>query len=411
MKLVKLDKGYKDDLLDLWKVAFEEDEEFSSDLCTHFFNQEDLWQYAYGWIENNKLVSTYLSLDVKVLIRNKEFRGHYIDGLATLPSHRGKGLINKQMFNDAKGCFKNNIPLMLVDPSRDSFYRKFGFEFAVDQYRVTIDKNFCSKTKYNSQYSVREDALSGNRELQMAYKDMNKWLFNHSRYNEMKWPKCYEDIKFKRKDINLAVTFDNDNSPKGYILYTREDTNMIIESFRYLNLDAFYALKGHMMALDEDVSRFTFNSIPEDFPIDLFIKDLGRPEKKLFFGSWISRMIRIINLKNLLEELLETTPRSPISIHLIDDIIVENQGFYTILPSGKVEKHNSGDSDVTITIADIVPLLTGLKSAKELYYKGKLKVNGREAIVQSYVVPEIIREIDGILPKAITFSGDEYLAP
>jgi len=408
MELVKLDKGFKDEFLEVWRATFEED--FGDELCNHFFNQDDLWEYAYGWIENNKLVSTYLSLDVNVLIRNKEFKGHYIDGIATLPSHRRKGLVHKQMLNDAKQCLENNIPLMLVDPSRDSFYRKFGFEFALDKHRITVDKNFCSQGKYDGEYTVKAGIISDNTELQLAYKDMNDWLFKNSQYNEMKWPKCYEDIKFKRKDISIAVTFDN-NRPCGYILYTIEENNMIIESFRYLNLDGFYSLKEYIMSLDENIMNFMFRSVPEDFPIDLLLKDLGRPEKKMFFGSWISRMIRIVDFKGFLERLIEDKPKNPICIHIKDDIVTENEGFYTILPNGKVEKQRSCDSDLTATITDIVPLLTGLKSAKELYYKGKLKVRENEVIDQSYIVPDIIREIDSILPKVTTFSADEYLAP
>lgn len=411
MEQIKLDKRFKDEFLEVWKVAFEEDEEFENELCNHFLNQEDLWQYAYGWIDNGKLVSTYLSLDVNVLIRNKKFKGHYIDSLATLPSYRRKGLIHKQMLRDAKHCFKNNIPLMLVDPSRDSFYRKFGFEFAFDQYRVTVDRNFCSQTEHSSSYTVKADIIADSSELQLAYKDITECFFKHPRYNEMRWPKCYEDIKFRRKDINIAVAFDENNLPCGYILYTREENNMILESFRYLNLDAFYALKKYMISLDESINNFVFRSIPKDFPLELLIKDLGRPEKKLFFGSWISRMIRIIDFRGFLERIIEYAPKNQIYIHIIDDIIMENEGFYRILPSGEVKKESSGNIDVTATITDIVPLLTGLKSAKELYYNGKLKVSRDKTIEPYNKIPEIITEIDRILPKVTTFSADEYLAP
>ncbi|MBV1758529.1 MAG: GNAT family N-acetyltransferase [Dethiosulfatibacter sp.] len=411
MELVKLDKGFKDELLEVWKIAFEEDEGFNDELCGHFFNHENLWECAYGWIDNNKLVSTYLTLDVDVLIRNKEFKGHYIDGLATLPSHQRRGLINEQMLKDAKYCFKNNIPLMLVDPSRDSFYRKFGFEFAIDKHRIVLDKNFCSREDYKPKYIVKADIIAENSELQQAYKDMNEWLFKNSSYNEMKWPECYEDIKFKRRDMTIAVAFGKSNKVCGYMLYSREGNNVRITSFRYRDLNAFYGLKEYMLSLDENIESFSFLSIPQDFPIDLMLKDLGRPEKKLYFGSWISRMIRIIDFKGFLEGVIEKAPKSPICIHIKDHIIAENEAFYTILPCGEVKKESSGKSDVTTTITDIVPLLTGLKSARELYYYGKLKVSENESVEQFQPVAEVIKQIDEILPKVTTYSADEYLAP
>lgn len=414
MKRIQLHKGYKKELLHVWKIAFQEEEEFEKELCKHFFNQEDLWNYTYGWIDNEQLVSTYIGLDVEVLIRNKSFKAKYIDGLATLPSHRGRGLVHTQIIDEAKKCLEQGISYLLLDPSRDSFYRKFGFEYGIGQYRITVDRSFCSQMGLNrtETYTVEADSIAKNAMLQVAYKEMNEWLYNNSRYNEMKWPPCYEDIKFKRDDITIVAVFDESNRPCGYILYSIEGRRMVIESFRYFNLDAFYALKKYMMSLDKEINQFVLKSIPEDFPIDLLITDLGRPEKKHLFGSWISRMVRVVDFQDVLERLIETAPIQPVCIYIKDDIINDNEGYYTISPDGNVQKEKRGRSDVSASITDIVPLLTGLKSARTLYYDGKLKVTGKDTIEQSFAaLPEIIKEIDAILPKITTFTGDEYLAP
>lgn len=411
MELIKLEKQYKGELLKVWREAFQEDEEFESALSQHFFNQDDLWNYAYGWVDNEQLVSTYLSLDVSVTIRNKEFKGHYIDGLATLPSYQGRGLIHKQMKNDARRCRENQIPLMLVDPSRDSFYRKFGFEFACDQYRISIDRNFCSAATEQTGYTVKSDVIAENLDLQQAYKELNDYFFINSPYNELRWPACYEDIKYKRNDIKLVVTFNEDKQPCGYILYSADGNNMLVTAFRYKTLAAFYTLKNFMLSMDESINQFVFTSIPENFPLSLFLEDLGRPEKKLYFGSWMSRMIRIVDFSFFVENLITEPPKQEVSFSMKDEVLIENNHNFTLLPSGKVVKQAGDKIDVTATISDIVPLLTGLKSATELYFQGKLIVKEEDTVQQSREVPEIIKELDRLFPKLTTFSADDYLAP
>ncbi|MBU9711192.1 GNAT family N-acetyltransferase [Evansella tamaricis] len=411
MKRIKLDKQYKDEVVKVWKEAFQDDEEFDSEFSQYFFNQDDLWNYAYGWLDGNQLVSTYLSLNVSVTIRNKEFTGHYIDGLATLPSYQGRGLIHQQMLNDAKRCKEDRIPIMLVDPSRDSFYRKFGFEFACDQYRIDIDRLFCSDEIEQCDYTVKTGVIADNTELQEAYKVVNDYLFTHSPYNELRWPPCYEDIKYKRKDIKLTVAFDKEKQPCGFVLYSVDGSNMLVTSFRYTTLAAFFALKQFMLDMDDSISQFVFTSIPEDFPLSLFLKDLGRPEKKLYFGSWMSRMIRIVDFPFLLEKLVSEPPKHAISFSIKDKVLKENNNNYTLFPNGKVIIDSDRQSEVTSTMTDIVPLLTGLKSAKELYFQGKLIVNQAETLEQWPKVPQVIREIDLLFPKLTTFSADDYLAP
>lgn len=411
MNIIKLDKSFADEMYQVWKKAFEDDEDFEDDFCQRFFSQDDLWEHAYGWIDEKELVSTYLSLKVKILIRNKEFNAHYIDGIATLPSHRRRGLVHQQMLNDAKECMKSDTPLMLLDPSRDSFYRKFGFEFALDKYRVRIDKDFFSENHPSGNCKVESDLLINSNHLQKGYKDINKWLWENSRYNEMKWPPCYEDIKFQREDIKIAVVSDKKENPIGYILYEVNGEIMNIISFRYTNLEAFYALKNYINTY-EGVNSFVFSSIPVDFPLDFLVTNIQKPQKRVVVYNFITRMARITNVERFMEKLLCYLPHKPVCFNISDEILAENNGFFTISPEGKVIKTSEANYHVTITISDLVPLLTGLKSAEELYYNRRLRVNSDDNIVQSTTtLPEVIKVINKMFPKVTTYHTDEYLAP
>jgi predicted acetyltransferase len=413
MEIIKLNESFKMEFLKVWRDSFLDTQTFEEEFSMRFFSQEDLWNQAYGWVDHGKLISTYLSLDVKVIIRKKEFSAHYIDGIATLPEYRNKGLLFTQMLNDAKGCLENNIPLMLLDPARDSLYRKFGFEFALDKYTTFIPREFLYETKdYEFNYKVNSDFLSKNQKLQCDYKEINRWFWSNSRYNEMKWPKCYEDVKFLDYEIKVVVAYDNNNEPMAYALYTIEKDKMYIKSYRYINLYGFYAIKNFIFNIDKEIVGFDLESIPEDFPLDLLITNRWATDKFLTHRKMISRMARIIDFKGLLEKLIVDSPRRTISIYIKDDILIENTGTYVISTDGSVVKEDSRMYEVSATISDFVPLITGLKSAEELYFNGKLKVNDMQNICQSpRSVPNVIKEIDYILPKDITYNADEYLAP
>ncbi|MBU3127673.1 GNAT family N-acetyltransferase [Clostridium tagluense] len=413
MEIIQLNESFKKEFLKVWRDSFLDTQTFEEEFSMRFFSQEDLWNQAYGWVDEGKLISTYLSLNVKILIRKKEFSAHYIDGIATLPEYRNRGLLFTQMLNDAKRCLENNIPLMLVDPAKDSLYRKFGFEFALDKYETFIPREFLYETKdYEFSYKVSSDLLSKSQKLQCDYKEINRWLWSNSRYNEMKWPKCYEDVKFLDYEIKIVVAYEKKNKPVAYALYTIEKDKMYIKSFRYINLYGFYAIKNFIFNIDKEIVGFGLESIPEDFPLDLIITHRWAIDKFLNHRKLISRMARIIDFKGLLEKLIVASPRRAISIYIKDNMLEENTGAYIILMDGSVVKEDSTECELYATIHTFVPLLTGLKSAEELYFNGKLKVNQGQDVYQSpLLIPDVIKELSYILPKDITYNADEYLAP
>ncbi|SFB07687.1 GNAT family N-acetyltransferase [Clostridium frigidicarnis] len=413
MELIRLNENFNKEFLKVWRNSFLDTQTFEEEFSMRFFSQDDLWNQAYGWIDDGKLISTYLSLDVKVLIRNKEVRAHYIDGIATLPEYRNKGLVFTQMLNDAKKCLSNNIPLMLVDPARDSLYRKFGFEFALNKYATLIPRDFLYETKdYKFNYKISSGFLSKNKKLQCDYKELSNWFWQNSRYNEMKWPKCYEDIKFLDYEVKIVVAYDDNDKPIAYALYNIGKTRMYIKSFRYMNLNGFYAIKNFILNIDNEITSFYFSSIPEDFPLDILISNIWANDRFLSHNRMISRMARIIDFRGLLEKLIVFPPKREISIYVKDDKLESNTGAYIISMDGKVMKEEKIDCEVITTIHDFVPLLTGLKSAEELYYNGKLKVGLNENIQQSnLLIPDCIKELTYILPKSVTYNSDEYLAP
>jgi len=160
MEKRKLDKNYAAAALEVWRAAFAGDEEFDTDFCMRFFSQDNLWQQSNCWLDGDKLISTYFSLNVELLVRNKHLTARYIDGIATLPEYQGRGLVTNCMTDDISECYKMGVDLMLTDPARDSIYRNVGFEYSIDKYNATIPISYFKSETQESNYSVKVEILS-----------------------------------------------------------------------------------------------------------------------------------------------------------------------------------------------------------------------------------------------------------
>lgn len=407
MHIQKLDKSYKDDLLNIFRQVFKSD--FRSDVDKFFYEHDTTWEYVYGALEKDKLIATYISFAMKVQIRDKILSGHYLDGVATLPPYRNQGIIKRLFYEDVQRCRAEKIPLILLDPFKHSYYRKFGFEIVMDKQRFKIDWDFMSADCPCQDYFIKMGYLHDNQELQDAYKEVKGWIWENSPYNEMTFPTSYEETKFHVKDTLIAVAYDGSNHPQGYMLYNAKDESLNIDILRYTNLTAFFALKKHLLSYKDQIKKLDFKKIPLDFPVELLIDSYWRVGREVELLTFPSRMMRIIDVQMLIEELMVIPTSTPICLFVRDEFLPECQGKYYINTDGRVEKVDEKIVDLTIAISDLAPLLTGRKSPGELYLHGKLEIPNQPIVYHTIQkIPEIVQTLERCFPKVLTFNAEEW---
>lgn len=410
MELIRLSKEYKEQLRKVYNLVFED--AFGEEHCEFCLNHEDFWKQTYGWIDEERLVSTYTSIDIDVQFKKKSFKARYLDGVATLPSYRKQGLIDKMFFEDIERCKKEEIFIILLDPFKHSYYKRIGFEVSTESNSIEMDFDLLSKESKSCYYKVDMDYLKDSKKLQNDFKEINKWLWDNSPYNEMKQPPSYEETRYKHDNIHIAIVYDENSSPDGYLVYTEENRTLNIYSCRYKSLNAFYAMKKYISSYKDQVTKLKFSKVPEDFPIGLLVDDYWRINEKVTITKNLSRMMRIIDPKYVIGKLLDNHPKNKIYMKIKDELIEKNNGIYEISPNEEVEKidksnENKYKTDIEISIGDIVPLLTGRKSALELYYEGKLKVTDSDDIYHSVNhIPDIIKELDKMFCKTIAYNAE-----
>ncbi len=412
MKLIKLNKDYKEQLRKVYSLVFEDG--FEEEYCEFCLNHDNFWKQTYGWVDGEKLVSTYTNVEVEVQVRKKAFKAHYLDGLATLPTYRNQGLIKKMFLDNITRCKKSDIPIILLNPFKHSYYKKLGFEVSTESNTIQMEFDLLSRRYDCADYNVKMDYLKDDKILQEDYKKINEWLWDNSPYSEMKLSPSYEETKFQHKDIIIAIMYDGNNKPQGYMIYSEKDETLEIVEFRYTNLNAFYALKRHILSYRDQVKKIVFSKVSNDFPLGLLADDFWRTEKKIKIIKNLSRMMRIIDLEKVFNTLICQPPKNEISIYITDDLINENEGRYLISTNGKIQKLENKDierKNIEVSISDIVPLISGRKSATQLYFEGRLKISDEKIIYHSINhIPDIIKEVDEVFPKIVSFDAEVMMS-
>ena len=406
MELIKLDKSHKDQLEKLLKFSFPPEGEQDIEWANLIIKNEKIWDEAYGFFDGDTLTSTYGSYSGQVMIRGEIFDVKFIENVATLPTYRKKGLVRKGLIKELEKNCDSKFHFLGLGPFKHEFYRNLGFENAMDSKKLDLDFDFLSKKTDYRGYTTKMGKLKEAPTLRDDIAKINKWFWEHSRYNLSKEHGLFTETYIQMSKKYIAVAYNENSEPKGYIVYFEKDTMLKIEIMQFIDLQAFYALKQFLLSYQDQVKKIHFFTIPPDFPIDLFIENYWLTGKKCSFQDNPWNMFRIVNLEKVLSKICKEFPDQDIYLEVSDDLLKKNNGIF-LFSKSKIERVESysGKIDASISIGDLVPLVTGRKSSFELYLNGKLTVPGKETIHNSKnIAPQIIEKFDKIFPKVDTYS-------
>jgi len=403
MKIKKLTKDYKNDLQKYFKIFFNMPFENEDDKDEEFFNNDDLWRFVWGAFEKEKLVSTYISFDVEIKIRQKWFKGHYLDGLGTLPGYRNKGYIKKMTKKDFDFCYENDIPVILLDPFKHSYYEKFGFKTAFTNYQLELPFQLLNSNFVETGYHTEIDFINENENLKNDKIKLYEKIQDYSRYNEMKMASPYDKSVFLNKKQLLCVVYDGEEA-KGYMICEKEKRKLNIYNFKYTDIKSLIELRNLLISFKDQMKTFDFTKLPPDFPYEMFIESYyggGNYSVRKLFET---RMMRIIKPQILLENLAILPDDYSIKLKVNDDMIKQNNKIFLIDKNGVQETKEK--QDLTIDIRDLSQMITGYKPPKVLYREAKFEEYKNINLLES--VPKIIENLENIFPPEITFTGEEF---
>lgn len=121
----------KQELIDLWRISFDDSEAFINLFFDRVYKDEN----ALTIVKDGKIISALHMLPYTMTFYGKEISVTYIYGASTLPSERGQGLM-RQLIHEAFEEMKHrDVALAIIvpaDPWLFDYYRDLGYTEAFD---------------------------------------------------------------------------------------------------------------------------------------------------------------------------------------------------------------------------------------------------------------------------------------
>ncbi|MCK4285610.1 MAG: GNAT family N-acetyltransferase [Candidatus Lokiarchaeota archaeon] len=347
-------------------------------------NYEDLkWpsekvpiDWYYGAFDEEQLVAGAGIIPFEIRMRSQDFKMHGVGGVASKPEYRNRGIIREIMVKMFKDMHENNISLSVLYPFKLSFYEMLGYKLVDEHfaYEFKISDIIFKKTDYHMKEVERI-----NDDIRSVY---DKAISNFDYIAKRPEIQYYRGL-YKN---NYKFICYNGNQPVGYviIIFTKkgeerwlkhpEKTIVIQEAF-WLDQTAkqtiFNFLWGH-----RDQRKYIAGVFSEEENIIDLLKTPRIKSRYIFDNS----LLRIIDVKTVLENLKYPLDNFSIIFHITDEFCPWNKGFFTLTSEEKkisVEFHNSSEkkADVEIDVSYLAQILAGFRTISDLLDFGFVSVN------------------------------------
>lgn len=332
--------------------------------------------WSYGAFDEDILAATASYIPFQIRIRSKDFRMSGVANVATKPEYRNRGIIRDIMTKMFKGMYDNNVPISVLYPFKHSFYEMLGYKL-VDEginYHFKISDILYKETDY---HMIEVDEI--NDDIRKVY---DKAILNF-------------DYIAKRPVIDYWRGFDkenykficyNGNQPVGYILMLflkKNDNGWIKHPERTISIREVFWLDHKAK---QEIFNFLWSHRDQReyilgwFPVNENIIDLLRTPRIEFRRIGDNSLLRIIDVKTVLENLEYLLSDFSISIHIDDEFCPWNNGLFTLTSKGKEIKVEFNElseesADFKIDIGYFAQLVAGFRTVRDLLEFGFISVS------------------------------------
>ncbi len=171
----------KEELIQLWKTAFHDTDDFIRLFFDRIFTEEN----AVYIRKDSRIVSALHMVAYTFLYRGNRIPVYYKCGVATLPNEQGKGLMRSLMAKAGEIIRERQVPLAALIPAENRLfdvYRKMGyknfFNFALHTYQYT---------RLSSAYSVYELLDYRNYSVETIYISFDSFYRKRDNYINHTW--------------------------------------------------------------------------------------------------------------------------------------------------------------------------------------------------------------------------------
>jgi predicted acetyltransferase len=296
-------KTDKDQIMELWKLCFDDSDEFIDLYFRLRFNKE----VSVFLKSADHIISSLQMLPYPFTYYGNTLQSSYISGACTHPDYRNLGAMRNLLSLSFAKMLRNGVSVSTLIPADDwlfEYYRTIGYESIFNYSTIEIDLA----------------ALTGNADNIETTTDFRQDVYDYFNQKMQKRKFCVQHTREDVKVILSDMKIDN-----GFVAVASRESSVVGVAFVYQNDDAFYI--AELFSETERVKQQLFQAI-HNINRNLKIVLICPPQEKE--ENITHGMLRVINAENMLRIYAQNHPDEEINIFLEDAILSSNSGIYHI---------------------------------------------------------------------------------
>lgn len=341
-----------------------------------------------GCFDGKTLISQFAVYPLDMNIYGTVFPVGFVTSVCTYPEYSGRGIMKRLMIQSLTNMRSSGRSFALLYPYSIPLYHRLGWEIVSNKISYVVKDRQLPRKSAVEGYVRRVDWDNEDfHNLHTAFATVTHGcLFR----NALAWEEYW---RWDEDDTYVAVYYDKDHKPCGYMVYLIKSDIMHIKEMIYLTREAHNGLweyiRAHESMVDE-IRGNTYFSEPIAFEMDDGdIKEIIRPYC----------MGRIVDVEQFFAQYPCYPDDEPacITFNVTDELLPwNNRSFNVRFEDGRCRVvAESGEYSVKLTIATLTALLLGYKTAERLFEMGRI-TGSRKAI----------EKLDGVLYHKIPYISD-----
>lgn len=321
-----------------------------------------------GCFDHNNLVSQIAVYPLKMNIYGAVYPIGFVTSVCTYPEYMGRGIMKQLMLKSLHHMRQRQQSLALLFPYSIPLYRKMGWEIVSNKITYIVkDRQLPAKASAPGIVRRVDWENEDFRNLHAKFAALTHGcLFR----NTLAWEEYW---RWDADDTMVAIYYDVNGKPCGYMVYLIKDDVMHIKEMIYLNREAQEGLWEYIRAHDSMIDEVTGSSYFSDLiAFELDDGDICETIRPYIMG-------RIVDVEQFFTKYHCSPSANDIRIafEIADSFLPwNNRAISVCFNNGECTLLESEPSHkVTLSIATLTTLLLGYKTAAKLYKLGRITAN------------------------------------
>lgn len=386
MEIRKLKENDREACQKLSRYAFQTSENSYDDL--KYPDAKTPIDFYYGAFEEGFLFACAGAIPFDIKLRSRDFKMHGVMGIASKPEYRNRGTIREIMIRMFKNMYDSNIPVSVLYPFKFSFYEMLGYKLVDEHifYQFRISDIIYRKTDYH----IKEVVKIGDDIRNVYDKVVSKFDYIAKRPTIDYWRGHFKgNYKFicYKGDQPVGYIIMRFSKPDEPWLKSPEKTIQIREVF-WLDQEAKQTI-FNLLSSHRDQRKY----IAGTFPANENIMDLLKTPRILRRIIVDNSMLRVIDVKTILENLEYPLSDFTLTLHVNDEFCPWNNGYFTLNSMDNTinvvfKKSSENIIDIQIDISYFAQLVAGFRTVNDLLEFGFITVNNEKLEVLQKLFPK-----------------------